>query len=228
MSYHVVMALSLSKYMSVLCRFVWTFVLGMGIAVAQSDSSCQIDLPSSQAAVSYSGAVSQLSFRADQLTCVPNAESKVDWVSVSVVPPGSNIPPVLQYAVQPNLSFHSRTTSISVGGQEMTIAQEAGPQPGIAGPSSLDWVVQEKSAKPEKKILHVGSDDPSLEVTAAPSAETIRWLSVQQGGGDGRSFEVSINVHDLKAGTYAGRIVVHAPGARNDPLSIPVNLKILP
>ena len=62
-------------------------------------------------------------------------------------------------------------------------------------------MVQEKSAKPEKKILHVGSDDPSLEVTAAPSAETIRWLSVQQGGGDGRSFEVSINVHDLKAGT---------------------------
>ncbi len=228
MSYHVVMALSLSKYMSVLCRLVWTFVLGVGIAGAQADSSCQIDFPSSQPAVSYSGAVSQLSFRADQLTCVPNAESKVDWVSVSVVPPGSNIPPVLQYAVQPNLSFHSRTTSISVGGQEMTISQEAGPQPGIAGPSSLDWVVLEKSAKPEKKILHVGSDDPSLEVTAAPSAETIRWLSVQQGGGDGRSFEVSINVHDLKTGTYAGRIVVHAPGARNDPLSIPVNLKILP
>jgi hypothetical protein len=135
--------------------------------------------------------------------------------------------PALQYAVQPNLGFHPRTTSISLGDQSLTISQEAGPQPGIAGPSSLDWVVKEKSLKPEGKILHVGSDDPGLVFTAAAGVQPMRWLSVQQGG-DGRTFEVSVDVHNLKAGIYAGQILVHAAGARNDPLSIPVNLKVLP
>ncbi|MGC9947880.1 MAG: BACON domain-containing carbohydrate-binding protein [Bryobacteraceae bacterium] len=207
-----------------------TVVWGIGTATGQvpAGSNCHVDFPSPQAAVPYAGAVTQLNFQVDQLNCVASPESKVDWVSVSVVPPGSNAPPTVQYAVQPNLSFHSRTTSISVGGQVLTISQEAGPQPGIAGPSSLEWVVHEKSNKQESKILHVGSDDPDLDVTAVPSAQAVGWLSVQKSGDDGRSFEISIHVRDLKAGMYAGQIVVHAAGARNDPLSIPVNVKILP
>jgi hypothetical protein len=224
------MALSLPKCTSVSFLLLGTVVFGIGAASGQSsaDASCHVDFPSSQAAVPYSGAVRQLNFRADQLNCVASPESKVAWVSVSVVPPGSNVPPALQYAVQPNLSFHSRTTSISVGGQLLTISQEAGPQPGIAGPSSLEWVVQEKSTQLGRKILHVGSDDPGLDVMAVPSAQAMRWMSVRKSGDDGRSFEVSINVHNLKAGTYAGQILVHAAGARNDPLSIPVNVKVLP
>ena len=223
------MALSLPKFISASFLLLWTVLFGIGAASAQgpADSSCHVDLPSSQAAAPYAGAVNQLNFRADPLNCVASPESKVEWVSVSVVPPGSNVPRALQYAVQPNLSFHSRTTSISVGDQLLTISQEAGPQPGIAGPSSLEWVVQEKSTKPERKILHIGSDDPGLDFTAMPSAQAMRWLSVQKSGDDGRSFEVSINVHNLKAGTYTGQVVVHAAGARNDPLSIPVNLKVL-
>lgn len=205
-------------------------VFGIGAASGQGStaSDCHVDLPSSPAAVPYPGGVNQLNLRADQLHCVSTPESQVEWVSISVVPPGSNIPPVLQYAVQPNLSFRSRTASIKIGGQSLTISQEPCPQPGIAGPTSLEWEVQEKSPKPEPKILHIGSDDPGLELTAAPSAQAMRWMSVQKSGDDGRSFAVSVDVRNLKAGTYAGQIVVHAAGARNDPLSIPVHVRVLP
>lgn len=160
--------------------------------------------------------------------CVPNAESKVDWLSVSVLPPGSNSPSTLQYAVQPNLSFQPRSAAITVGDQSLTISQEAGPKPGIAGPSSLDWVVPERTAKTEKKILHIGCDDPGIVISADSDAKSRRWLSIHKNGSDERNFEVVVNVRDLKAGNYTGQIVVHAAGARNDPLSIPVNVKVLP
>jgi len=166
-------------------------------------------------------------FPADQWNCVTSSQSKVDWVSVSVVPPGSNEAPVFQYAVQPNLSSHSRAGSIVVGDQVLAIAQEAGPQPGIAGPSRLAWVVRQ-NAKPEKKILRVGSDDPELDFTAAPSARATPWQSVKKTGEDSRSFEIVVDISKLRAGLYGGEIVVHAAGARNDPLSIPVEIKILP
>jgi hypothetical protein len=226
--YHVLMALWLPKYRPVWFLLLGTAVFAMGVASGQdSGASCHVDFPSSQAAVPYSGAVTQLDFRADQWNCAISPESKVEWVSVSVLPPGSNVAAALQYAVQPNLGFHSRNTSIAVGDQVLTISQEAGPQPGIAGPSSLEWVVQEKSTKLERKFLHLGSDDPSMDFTAAPSAQAVPWLSVKKSGDGGRIFEVSLNVHNLKAGTYAGQIVVHAAGARNDPLSIPVNVRVI-
>jgi hypothetical protein len=211
------------------CAFLaaCTLLFGLGIARAQDTADCHVTLPAYQAAIPSSGAVKRVDFPADQWNCVTSSQSKVDWVSVSVVPPGSNEAPVFQYAVQPNLSSHSRAGSIAVGDQVLAIAQEAGPQPGIAGPSRLDWVVRQ-SDKPAKKILRVGSDDPELDFTAAPSARATPWLSVMKTGEDGRRFEIFVDVSKLRAGTYAGEIVVHAAGARNDPLSIPVEIKLLP
>jgi hypothetical protein len=214
-----------------MCAFLAasTLLFGLGMARAQdtADPSCHVTLPASQAAIPSGGAVKRVDFPADQWNCVTSSQSKVDWVSVSVVPPGSNEAPVFQYAVQPNLSSHSRAGSIVVGDQVLAIAQEAGPQPGIAGPSRLAWVVRQND-KPEKKNLRVGSDDPELDFTAAPSARATPWLSVKKNGEDSRSFEIVVDVSKLRAGTYAGEIVVHAAGARNDPLSIPVHIKLLP
>ena len=82
--------------------------------------------------------------------------------------------------------------------------------------------------KVDKKVLCVGSDDPGLDFTATIGREAISWLSVRKSGADGRSFKVAVDIRNLKPGTYAGRILVHAAGARNDPLAVPVNLKILP
>jgi len=219
-----------SGYISVSFFLAWALVHGIAAAGGQdpADSDCHVDLPSSEAAVPYSGAVNQVSFQTDPVNCAANPQSQVDWVSVSVVPPGSNVPPVLQYAVQPNLSFHPRTASISIGDQSLTVSQAAGIQPGIAGPSSLDWVVQGKSPKPEEKILRVGSDDPALSVTAAPNPQAVAWLSVRKRDEEDRTFAISVNVRDLKAGTYEGQVVIHAAGAKNDPLSIPVTVKVLP
>jgi hypothetical protein len=214
-----------------MCAFLAasTLLFGLGMARAQdtADPSCHVTLPASQAAIPSGGAVKRVDFPADQWNCVTSSQSKVDWVSVSVVPPGSNEAPVFQYAVQPNLSSHSRAGSIVVGDQVLAIAQEAGPQPGIAGPSRLAWVVRQ-NAKPEKKILRVGSDDPELDFTAAPSARATPWLSVKKTGEDSRSFEIVVDISKLRAGLYGGEIVVHSAGARNDPLSIPVEIKILP
>ena len=208
---------------------LYSVSLGPSTALGQDSTAqkCQETLASPKAAVSYAGAVSRLNLPADQWNCFTGAKSEVDWVSVSVIPPGSNDPPVLQYAVQPNLSSHPRQGSIAAGGQELTIAQEAGPPPGIAGPSRLDWVAHQNGEDPEKQILRVGSDDPDLEFAAVPSRRTVAWLAVKNSGEKG-SFEVTITWRTLKPGTYMGEIVVHAAGARNDPLSIPVSLKIIP
>ena len=37
-------------------------------------------------------------------------------------------------------------------------------------------------------------------------------MSVQKSGDDGRTFDVAIDAHDLKEGTYTAQIVVHAAG----------------
>lgn len=225
------MARPLGTAAIVLALVVWTILL-LGTTASGypqlADSSCQIDSPPPQATVPYAGAVRQVNLRADQWKCVSNPESKVDWVSVSVIPAGTNSAQALQYAVQPNLSFHPRTTSISIGSQTFGISQDAGPRPGIAGPSSLEWEVPLGAKKVDKKVLCVGSDDPGLDFTATIGREAISWLSVRKSGADGRSFKVAVDIRNLKPGTYAGRILVHAAGARNDPLAVPVNLKILP
>lgn len=187
-------------------------------------SNCHATPQETRRAVPWAGNTGDIEWSADQADCKVDAGA-LPWVKVSVLPPVSGGNPnarILRYAVDTNFAPAAREGKIQIGDTAVTIAQAAGPAPGMAySPGKLEFTITPgKDVPPEStKVLFVGSEEP-LAFTATPE-KTAPWVRIKTSGSadtaprEQRSFEVTVSAEGKDPGVYKTDIVLEAPGAAN-------------
>lgn len=202
------------------------------MASAQAGASaCHATLPEARRDVPWAGNAGDIQWSADQADCKVDAGG-VRWVTVSVLPPVSGNPTerVLRYSVDTNFSPAAREGKIRIGDATVTIAQAAGPAPGMAySPGSLQFDIAAGGALESTKTLFVGSEEP-LAYTVTPE-KTAPWVHVKTNGAANtlqpqRSFEITVSAVGKDPGIYQTDILIEAPGAANPKELVPVTMTV--
>jgi hypothetical protein len=197
-------------------------------------TSCHATPQEARREVPWGGNAGDIEWSADQPDCKVDA-GDISWVKVSVLPPVSGGNPTqrtLRYSVDTNFAPAGREGKIRIGDSTVTIAQAAGPAPGMAySPSHLEFVIGPNGAREATKVLFVGSEEP-LAFTATPE-KTAPWVQVKtSGSGDGaaarpqRSFEITVSAAGKDPGVYKTDILLEAPGAANPKELVPVTMTV--
>jgi hypothetical protein len=217
------------------CEMAVLALLSPAIASAQpAGALCHATPQEGRREVPWAGNTGDIQWSADQADCKVDAGS-LKWVTVSVLPPvsGSLGQRILRYSVDTNFSPAAREGKIRIGDAAVTIAQAAGPAPGMAySPTRLEFqfIPGKDLVLEATKPLYVGSEEP-LVFTATPD-KSAPWMRIKaSGSGDNtpsqrRSFEVTVSAQGRDPGIYQGDILIEAPGASNPKELIPVTMTI--
>jgi uncharacterized protein (TIGR03437 family) len=94
-------------------------------------------------------------------------------------------------------------------------------------PTSLSFTYTQQGALPVGQVLSIGSSQ-TLSFSASVSSNE-SWLVVNGNSGvTPAGLTVTIDPSGLTPGDYSASIIISSPGAANDPLTIPVTLKVNP
>lgn len=209
-------------------------VFSPATASAQAGGSkCHATPQETHRDVPWAGNTGDIQWSADQADCKVDSAG-TGWVTVSVLPPVSGGDPgarILRFSVDTNLSPAPRQGQIQIGDASVTIAQAAGPAPGMAySPGRLEFTIAHGSIPEATKVLFVGSEEP-LAFTATPE-KTATWVHVKtSGSGDNsprpqRSFEVTVSAAGKDPGIYQTDLLLEAPGAANPKELVPVIMTV--
>jgi len=206
-------------------------LMGLVLGAASQAARAEDCLKSLLASIGYEGGVRETALPVS-MDCT-TGESKVDWISVTITPPGT-VSGSLRYYVKPNLKPAMRRGSITIGGQTLTVTQERAPAGGIAGsPSPLVFRLPSTDPDPEKRkqtlTLKVwgGEEFPYTASVAEADQHWIRVGAAKSANGVAQ-VPVSVDASGLKPNVYTAHISVNAPGATNSPLKFTVNLTVDP
>lgn len=219
---------------SVLAQMAVLAVFSPATASAQAGGSkCHATPQETHRDVPWAGNTGDIQWSADQADCKVDSAG-TGWVTVSVLPPVSGGDPgarILRFSVDTNLSPAPRQGKIQIGDASVTIAQAAGPAPGMAySPGRLEFTIAHGSIPEATKVLFVGSEEP-LAFTATPE-KTATWVHVKtSGSGDNsprpqRSFEVTVSAAGKDPGIYQTDLLLEAPGAANPKELVPVIMTV--
>jgi len=195
---------------------------------------CHATLQEARRELPWAGNTGDIQWSADQPGCKVDSGG-LKWISISVLPPTSGNPAqrILRYSVDTNFAPAAREGQIRIGDASVTLAQAAGPAPGMAySPSRLEFDFSPgKDASPEAtKLLYVGSEEP-LVFTVAPD-KTAPWLRVKTKDLDDKSprrqrtFEITVSAAGRDPGAYRANVVIEAPGAANPKALVGVTMNV--
>jgi len=219
---------------SLLVKMAAMALLGPATGFSQAGGSlCHATPQEARRELPWAGNTGDIQWSADQPDCKVDAGG-LKWVAISVLPPTSGISQrILRYSVDTNFSPAAREGKIRIGDASVTLAQAAGPPPGMAyAPSRLEFrFTPGKGASLEAtKMLYVGSEEP-LTFLATPE-KTAPWVSVKTSGSEDRNprkqrtFEITVSAAGKDPGVYRTDILIEAPGADNPKELVPVTMTV--
>ena len=189
---------------------------------AGADPQCRVTISRTRIDVPAAGGDVELVVNARPANCATIATIAEPWIQRQQ---GKQSGPA-HFLVQPNLQSASRSTSVVIGGQRVSIEQAGASGYRIAGsPGKLEFVV--KQGKIKKQLFAVWSDQSNLvySIATVPAAQWIRIAPAVVKNGRSQ-FLASIDASSLRPKRYEGAIRITAPGAV--PLSIPMVVDVFP
>ncbi|MDZ7638993.1 MAG: BACON domain-containing carbohydrate-binding protein [Bryobacterales bacterium] len=159
-------------------------------------------------------------------TCSWSAASNVPWISVSS--PASNAGSgTATLQVQGNSSGSSRTGTLLIAGQTVSVSQSALPTlPTVSlSPSQVVLSAQEDATAPATASVLATANQTGLPISVGQS--TPSWLSVSASAGvTPATISLSANPAGLAPGSYTATVPVLSTGSANPQLSISITFNV--
>lgn len=192
----------------------------------------------------FSNDLTQLSFTvqndgAGTLTWKANADAQSDWIS-SISPDSGSLEAresvlILVEVNRTGLTDGHYPGNIIInsndGAQEVAVQMDVGTPPPVisVSPEELNFSAVEGDSNPAElsiTITNAGADTLMWTASEEPDAAWLNLSNTTGGGGD--TLRVSVDVLGLEIGAYEAVIRISDANAENNPVDIPVTLKITP